>query len=350
MRDTARPVPPAVLIRSLKSDVEHQRVLALWHLVDLQDEGDPIPEDVLAAAAPSAIAPGTPATEITWEAFVRELFARQRGAAAAKGDWAGMLALADKKHVRSLAYDVYAYLTDAELKSIGAVRGDRAAGGYRRSARRGEWDTLKAPEARIYNMRTIPVFAKGLLADLMAINGCRPSGKSAFAAGEVKYHPDGRARTIAVTQAMLSKQCVAFVNAALTLTIASIDHPVAADLVDRVIVLLRSDFLACADDPFAPSQPRGADLEFVYPKVTREPKVVYPATMLQVRGMPDVVVTLRVGVSRTGCITSAETMRSVLPAFDLEAIHAMFGVKMTPATLGGEPVDTHVSYAVRFRR
>jgi hypothetical protein len=41
--------------------------------------------------------------------------------------------------------------------------------------------------------------------------------------------------------------------------------------------------------------------------------------------------------------------RPVSPgAFDLEAIRALFGAKMTPATLGGEPVDTYISYAVRF--
>jgi TonB family protein len=141
---------------------------------------------------------------------------------------------------------------------------------------------------------------------------------------------------------------VAFVNAAMMLTIASLDHPVAPDLVDRVIVLLDPAFLACADDPFAPSHPRGADLAFVMPKVTREPRVQYPATLMRVAGMPDVVVTLRVRVTHTGCISSAETMRSVLPAFDLEAIQAMFGAKMTPATLGGEPVDTYVTYSVRF--
>jgi hypothetical protein len=349
MRDTARPVPSSVLLRALKSDEEYQRVLAVWHLFFSNDEGDPIPEDVMAAAAPQPIAAGTPAGALTWDAFVRELFSRQRGTPATKADWAGMLALdAYKERVKKLNFRAHAWLTDAELNAIGAVRGDREADGMRRSARQRDWETLKVPEARTWNMRTMPVFAKGLLTDLMQIHGCRPSRAELFAAGDVKYRPDGRAQTISVSQTHMSGSCVAFVNAAMMLTIASLDHPVAPDLVDRVIVLLDPAFLACADDPFAPSHPRGADLAFVMPKVTREPRVQYPDTLMRVAGMPDVVVTLRVRVTHTGCISSAETMRSVLPAFDLEAIQAMFGAKMTPATLGGEPVDTYVTYSVRF--
>jgi hypothetical protein len=132
-------------------------------------------------------------------------------------------------------------------------------------------------------------------------------------------------------------------------------------------VLLEPAFLACADDPFAPSQPRGAGLAFERPKVVREPKVKYPATgelarsdrsgglgrpgdppSTTSRGMPDVVVTLHVRVNHTGCVTGAETMRSVLPAFDLEAIHGMVNAQMTPATLGGQPVDANLTYSVEF--
>jgi hypothetical protein len=65
-------------------------------------------------------------------------------------------------------------------------------------------------------------------------------------------------------------------------------------------------------------------------------------------GMPDLAVALRVQVSHTGCVSSAETMRSVLPAFDLAAIQSMFTAKWTPATLGGEPVDAYVTFIVRF--
>jgi hypothetical protein len=370
MQDTARPVPPAVLLRALKSEQEYQRVLAVWHLFFAYEEGDQIPADVIAAAAPQPIAAATPAADLTWDAFVRELYARQRGTAATKADWAGMLALpAHKERVEKLRYTAHTYLTDAELKAIGAVRGDREADGMRRSARRNDWDTLKAPGARTYSMRTMPVFAKGLLADLMTIHGCRPTRDDAFAAGAIKYRPDGRAHSISVMQARLSQPCVSFVNTAMTLTIASLDHPVAPDFVDRVMVLLTPAFLGCADDPFAPSGPRGADLPFESPKVTRQPKVRYPASaelerpdraggigrpgdspVMTSQAMPDVVVTLRVRVTHTGCVSGAETMRSVLPAFDLEALQAMFSAQMAPATLGGQPVDAYITYSVKFSR
>ncbi len=63
---------------------------------------------------------------------------------------------------------------------------------------------------------------------------------------------------------------------------------------------------------------------------------------------PDTEVYLRARVSHTGCISSAETLRSAQPGFDLEAIKALFNAKMTPATLGGQAVDTTISYSFRF--
>jgi hypothetical protein len=341
-------VPPAVLLQGLRSPEEPQRVRTVWHLFDVYGDGDPITQDVIAAAAPQPIAAGAGAGDLTWEAFVRELFARRRRQPATKADWAGLLALpAHKERLTTLHFEAYAYLTDAEVKSIVAATGDQEAGRMRRSARQRGWEMGKGPESRTQTMRTLPVFAKGLLADLMAINGCRPPRSTLFAAGDLKYRPDGRAQSISILQSQLSQECQAFVRAAMMLTIASIDHPVAPDVADQVIVQFEPAFLGCADDPFAPSRPSGADLPFVFPKPKRAPKVVYPEN-LRKSGMPDLVGALRVLVSHTGCVSSAETLRSVLPAFDHAAIQSMFTSQWAPGTLGGQPVDTYVTYMVQF--
>jgi hypothetical protein len=196
-------------------------------------------------------------------------------------------------------------------------------------------------------MRTLPVFAKGLLADAMAITGCRSPGATQFAAGELKYQADGRPQSVSVIQMQLSQPCQAMVRSLLVLTIASLGRPATPEHVDRVMMLFEPAFLACADDPFAPQRPGAADQPFEFPKPKREPRVLYPENFRK-SGMPDVVVMLAIRVGPTGCVSSAETLRSVLPAFDLQAIHSMFTSTWTPATRGGEPVDSYVTYAVRF--
>lgn len=357
LRLTGRRVPPAALLAGLTAAEESQRVRMLWHVFTLNGEGVPLPEDVIAAAAPRSVA-GSAAADLTWEAFARELFARQRDTPATKADWAGMLALpANKERVTTLTSFAYGWLTDAEVDAIDAVRGERGeAGKLRSSVRRDERDRQKAGKPPIQTTRTIPVFAKGLLTDLMTISSCQPPRNSAFvtrdlktpfAAGELKYRPDGRAQSVSIVQASLSPECLAFVRAALSLTVASVDHPALPELTDLVLVLFTPEFLACADAPFAPAPPRGAGLAIEPPKTTSKPKVDYPAEFRRT-GMPSLDVFLRVRVSHTGCVSGAETLRGVLPAFDLEAIESLFTAKMTPATVGGEPIDTTMTYTITF--
>ncbi len=342
--------PSAVTLTGLTAPQESQRVLALWHVYDRDHAGTALAEDVLAAVVPQPIAADTPAASLTWEAFVRELYARHRGAAATAADWAGMLQLpAHKEQVTKLADYHYSYsnLSDAELKAIDAVKGDREAAGMRRFSRDDERKTLKAARPGTHAVRTLPVFAKGLLADLRAVHGCKLPRTSWFAGGELTYRPDGRAQTLSPVERSLSAECQAFMRSALTLTIASLNFAVTPESRDYVLVLFSPEFLSCADDPFPVSRLRGADLAFELPKRKVEPRLRYPEEYLRL-GLPDTEVFLRARVTHTGCISGAETLRSAQPAFDLEALRALFEAKMSPATLGGQAVDSTISYGFRF--
>jgi TonB family protein len=352
--DTSRflegPEPSVVTLRGLTAPEESQRVQTLWHVHSRDHVGAPIADDVLAAMAPPPIPAGTPAASLTWEAFVRELFARHRGAPATGADWPGMLQLpAHKEHVTKLDvyHWAYANLSDAELKAIDAVKGDNEAAKMRRFSRDDERKTQKAAKPAAHTVRTLPVFAKGLLADLMAVHGCRRPGTSWFAGGELTYRPDGRAQSLSIVQVALGQDCQAFVRSAMTLAVASVDFPITPESRDVVLVLFTPEFLSCADDPFPASRPRGADLAFEYPKRKIEPRLQYPQEYRRL-ALPDTEVFLRARVSHTGCIASAETLRSAQPAFDMEAIRALFNAKMTPATLGGQAVDATISYSFRF--
>jgi hypothetical protein len=354
---TGRRVPPAALVAGLTAAEESHRVRMLWYVFTLSGEGAPLPDDVISAAAPRPIAANAAAADLTWEAFARELFARQRGTAATKADWTGLLALpARKERLTTLPYLAYGWLTDAEVGAIDTATGRRGEADKVRSAARREREKEKIDKPPAQSTRTIPVFAKGLLADLMTVSGCHPQKNSAFvsrdmqmqfAAGEMKYKADGRPAGLSIVQASLSPECLAFVRAALTLTIASVDHPVLPELTDLVLVLFMPGFLTCADEEFAPSRPRGAELAFEVPQPVTEPKVQFPEQFRRT-GIPKLDVFLRVWVSRGGCVSGVETLRGVLPAFDLEAIEALLTTKMKAGTLGGEPIDSTMTYMVRF--
>jgi TonB family protein len=92
---------------------------------------------------------------------------------------------------------------------------------------------------------------------------------------------------------------------------------------------------------------RGGDLAFEFPKRKIQPRLQYPQEYQRL-GLPDTEVFLRARVSHTGCISGGETLRSAQPAFDLEALRALFEAKMSPATLGGQAVDSTISYGFRF--
>jgi hypothetical protein len=163
----------------------------------------------------------------------------------------------------------------------------------------------------------------------------------------MKYRPDGRPQSISIVQTALSQECLAFVRTAMTLTVASMDAPVIPERADLVLVYLAPELLACADNPFAAALPRGADLAYERPRVTKPAEVLYPAQFRRT-GMPDLEVIMRVRVSHAGCPSSAEVLRGVLPAFDLEAIGSVLASQAASATLGGEPIDGSMTRTVRF--
>ena len=347
LQEAARPAPPEALMQALQSPHEAFRSAVVWHLFYAAAAGDAIPDDVAAAAASKPVAAGTAASDLTWDAYGRELLARFRGARATEADWAGLISMAENRpKALGLPLEVYARMTDAELKAMGAVRGDKAAGGLRRlgrDAKRSDQDV----EARTQVMRTIPVFAQGLVADMLAVNNCRPPSAEHFAAGNVTYRPDGRAERIGLIEATMPKECQAFVRGMMRLTIASPDHPVIPEIADHVLLIFDRKFLACADDPFPPVRPN-VTLLYEPARDPQFPAPIWPEAARRVNTAGGVV-RLRATMSHTGCVTGAETIRSVHPLFDLAAIQSVIqGRYNTPAKINGVPVDSFVQWSVPF--
>ena len=115
------------------------RTPVIWHLFQAVHNGDPAPEEALAAAAPNRVAATTAAGRI-WPGKIspREMLARARKTPPTKADWVGMIALEKRQeqHLGSGTRTSYAYLTPAELKAIAAISGfeeSRAAAARRAS-------------------------------------------------------------------------------------------------------------------------------------------------------------------------------------------------------------------------
>jgi TonB family protein len=344
--NTDVPIPSAILMQSLQSSEEFQRTGIVWHLFQTIGAGDPAPDDVLAAAMPKPAATGAAATDLTWEDFGRELLARARGTAPAKADWIGLMLLEkNRERLLPMADDIYPYLTPDELKTLAAVRGFEHAESRRRGPRK-----KGAPadgQSRMRVMRTIPVFAKGLLGDLLQVTGCRPPDESYFAVGDVTYRPEGNPQRISVAQASMSKECDQFVHSMMKLTIALAERPIVPEAADRIVMLFNRQYLACADDPFPPNRPRfRPDSTIVPPNRKRAAKMVYPTAAQRAR--IEGVVLLGVRLSYTGCIGSAETLRSAEPMLDLAAIQGVFSAAYSPTLLDGQPVETVMTYTVNF--
>jgi TonB family protein len=349
--NTSGSIPSAVLLQALQSSEEYQRTAVVSHLFHIIIDGDSVPDDVVAAAAPKPIvASAASVGDLTWEDFSREMLARARGTPPTNADWARLIAFEkNNARVRSLSPGMIAYLTPDELKAVDAVRGFSQAEPPRRNARATPERKRPAanPLSRTHVMRTIPVFSKGLLADLLQVTGCKPPNESYLAVGDVTYRPEGGPQRISVVQASLSKPCEQFVYSMMKLTIALAERPITPESADRIVLLFNRQYLACADDPFPPVQPRARlDSTIVPPKRTRAAKIVYPQVAQRAR--IEGVVILGVMISHTGCVSSAETLRSLEPVLDLAAIQGVFTAAYTPTLLDGQPVPTIMTYTVNF--
>ena len=111
-----RRMPPAALLAGLTAAEESQRVTMLWHVFTLSGEGAPLPEDVIAAAAPRPIARGRRRRG----PHLGSVRARAVRAAARHGrDQGGLGGPAGAPRAqgapdRALPFLAYAWLTDAE--------------------------------------------------------------------------------------------------------------------------------------------------------------------------------------------------------------------------------------------
>ncbi len=146
---TGRRVTPAALLAGLTAAEESQRVRMLWHVFTLSGEGAPLPEDVMAAAAPRP----DRRERRRRGPHLGSVRARAVRAAARHGRDQGGLGgpagapRAQGARQRTCPFFAYGWLTDAEVDAIDTVTGRRGEAGKVRSAARREREKAEARQA-----------------------------------------------------------------------------------------------------------------------------------------------------------------------------------------------------------
>lgn len=332
LRENGVVAPEPALLRALSSREGRLRELTLWALAYAAADGDPVAPAVREAAR-------TPqdAGEPTWEQFGGELLSRVLGATPTPRDWVGLMRRDYTKNGISVA--LFPWLTKPEIEIIAGARGDKdAAERLQRSMRDGR-DGLLQKESRLNRLRTLESMAPGFIADLIAVTGCKPMGRGFFAAAELAYTPDGRPRAASVLDQNLSPACQAAIRSGIALTIPGEGRAISAAARDVVVLLFEPQLLSCAALPAGPRPPAaapGAKRTFAPAKSTWEEPYDYPAAMRKSAISGTVLVDL--AISHTGCVTSAQTRRSLGPAIDLSVVQAASRWRFTPASIDATPV------------
>jgi hypothetical protein len=346
VRETTRPISPNVVQRALSSEDAAVRASTALFLIRAHREEDSLTEDVLKLAAPKPIAE---AAGPTWEDFARELFARQRGAAPTNVDWSAFLrAEVTRDAELHLPYHALGLLTDAEVKVLEPLPAYVNLPARRDEVRKGTWIDYFKPQARTTMIRTFPVFAPGLMKDLMAVTGCHANSDVPYVAGSLTYRADGGPERVTLMFDTLSNGCQAFLGALMALNVALPSYAALAATEDHVFVYLDRRAITCVDNPFPGGGPVPAGAKIQLQKVQRQPKVTYPPSMMDRRRTKNDNVMVGLRINHAGCVSSAMTARSVTPAFDLAAITSMFSAQWTPATADGRPIPSYWTVTVSF--
>lgn len=210
------------------------------------------------------------------------------------------------------------------------------------------------PESLTVVLRTPTAFPRHAVSDAMAIVGCAASA-DALAVADIHYGPDGRPRRVRTSGRGLSPGCDQLVRALMPASVAPVDGPLAPERPQIVVMSLRPEILACADQdpPYPPLRSvekaeKGdtSTSRIVPPKKTHHVNPVYPEAMLQARLTGRVIV--EAIISRTGCVSFATVKRSPDAHFSLAALLAVTQWRFSPTLLDGSPVRVVMTVTTNF--
>jgi TonB-like protein len=159
---------------------------------------------------------------------------------------------------------------------------------------------------------------------------------------------DGRAPS-GLRPGCVNPACAAAANIAFEVTIASRLQAILPGVSDGVVLPFNRVFLKCAQlpaDPVATTTTRSGASRLP-PKPLTPLSVKYPPTLRphEVNG----VVQVRLLVTSAGCASDAETLSSLHPLLDFEALRAVYSTRYSPSTVDGKPESVYLIWNAWFR-
>jgi TonB family protein len=356
-------LPAAATLSALRSDELEIAGATAWHLIRQGEAGTAAtPQDIraaLAARPPVTAAAATGHRTDSEALFALELLRRLTGAdpvedaawIAARQNARGM------SHVEGIILSVSLppeqrrrvldHLTDAE----------RAALRLPPSAKELPFRERKV-EPRLGTMSGYP---RGLLPSLVEEAHCKVKG-AVFAAGDVRYRPDGRPEAVSPVEVAGPSECGLVAETLLPLSLES-DRVPHSSAQKSLMLALRDDLRDCWDDdpPIPPPAHVGDSLlesavgtagateggRIKEPKKIVDVRPIYPESAKKQRHQG--VVVLEATIGRTGCVNAIDVLRGVGPDLNSAALRAVSGWRYTPTLLNGAPVPVVMSVTVNFR-
>jgi TonB family protein len=323
-----RPLPPDVVVSSLRAADAEVRAAAYWYLAAAS------PQEIaaLGAAAGTALdaspdrAPRPdPSPRL---AFGLELANRAIGRAPSSRKWS--------RDIETMAplgagWPSFArVLTEDEKKKLRKV-------------------LTRAPAASptLFKAAGYPA---GLASSLLQAAGCDPA-PGVVGVAEIAYRPDGRASRVGILDVQPPGACADAHKAALALALAPETHRL--DKPIHVFTAFTPEGMECLDQPPRLAQTAGAPVragglsEIDEPRVVRRVPPNYPESARQ-GGIQGQVV-LEGLISEGGCLDQLMVLEGVDPALDMAALLAVSGWRYTPTLLNGVQVPVIMTITVNFK-
>jgi TonB family protein len=342
-------IDPPVISKGLTATLPAVREATIWFVVTYGTQIRTMPSPDVKSAIDSIAVPAT-SDDTEWAAFGRELLGRRSGKSHIADGSATIArhALTHSDDARTLA--TAPELTTAEHSALRSVIPKLApwVPVKNKTPTVKPVDEMAKDKPRI---RTFPSIAPGAFSSLLATVGCTlPSDSGAFGAAQVWFKADGRPIRIAMDSTTLTANCAPVIDYLARLTVAPPDLPVRADVPQWLFISMDRDVVRCMDERSQASssaertQRVGGKIKV--PRKTKDVRPVYPQLMQRARIAG--VVIIQATITATGCIASAEVLRSIVLPIDIEALKAVSGWRFTPTELDGIPVPVVMTVTVNF--
>lgn len=318
----------SVFEEALRSPRPAVREETVWFVIAALSNERRVPASVLDAALPGDY-PG----QSRWEAFGRDLIARQQGKAKSVDASELLKSEGDDHYDRVSALRGLRELTGAERAEVTARVGER---------RRGPNFTPTTA-----GTRTMPVLAPGLISSTLERAGCHPRTAAAAGITELTYGADGRVSKLAFDPGGLTASCQMALTALARLVVADVEDGSTES--QMVILPMSPAFLACSMEPDAPPSDPPASVggpgPIKAPSKLRDVKPEYPegAIARRIQG----VVVIGTTIATTGCMRSGRVVRSI-PPLDVPALVAVMQWAYSPTLVNGQAVPVIMTVTVNF--